>query len=276
MKRLMVAGWCVAAVAAAMAETWYVDDDNYGSSGDGRSAATAFGTIQEAMDNASLTAGDTVILMPGSYDQGGDVTTGGQGMAARVVVKKANITIRSSTGKAEDVHIVGHLDNSAGNDHGMGTGAMRCLADTGVTGIVVHGVTFRNGATTPEILKSGSPDGRGGGIFSSAHGRITIIDCVVSNCAAMRSGGAHQVIAHSTLFTGNYIGSNNGSAIGYGSAANCLIAYNTTSSQYPMAYMYNVVNCTIARNALPNASNGGLNNSVLDGVSQRFCNVLAF
>ena len=276
MKRLMMAGWCVAAVAAALADTWYVDDDNYGNSGNGTSAAAAFGTIQEAMDNSSLKSGDTVILMPGTYDQGSDVTTGGQGMAARVVVKKANITIRSSTGKAEDVHIVGQLDNSEGNDHGMGSSSMRCIADTGVAGVVVHGVTIRNGSTVPTILNKGTPDGRGGGIFSSAHGRITIIDCVVSNCAAMRSGGAHQVTAHSTLFTGNYIGGNNGSAIGYGSAANCLIAYNTTSSQYPMAYMYNVVNCTIARNALPNASKGGLNNNAIDGAAQRFCNVLAF
>ena len=68
MKCLMVAGWCVAVFAAASAGTWYVDDDKYGSSGDGRSAATAFGTIQEAMDNASLQEGDTVILMPGTYD----------------------------------------------------------------------------------------------------------------------------------------------------------------------------------------------------------------
>ena len=66
MKRLMVAGWCVAAVAAALADTWYVDDDNYGSSGNGTSAAAAFGTIQEAMDNSSLRSGDTVILMPGT------------------------------------------------------------------------------------------------------------------------------------------------------------------------------------------------------------------
>ena len=44
----------ITAVTCSAANVWYVDDDNYGSSGDGRSATTAFGTIQEAMDNSNL------------------------------------------------------------------------------------------------------------------------------------------------------------------------------------------------------------------------------
>ena len=289
MKRLALVGWCVAAmatVAIADANTWYVDDNNYNENYanaaayiaagyDGTSPEKAFGTIQAVMDYSGLVAGDTVILLPGTYDKGSGTITGGQGMAARVVVKKANVTIRSSTGKAADVHIVGNMDTSAENDHGMGPSSMRCIADTGVTGIVVQGVTIRNGSTVLTILKDGNPDGRGGGVYSSAHGRITIIDCVVSNCVAKRSGGAHQVVAHSSLFTGNYAGSvTMGSGIGYSSAANCLIVHNSTDSQYPLAYMYNVVNCTIARNLAANASKGGLNNGSTS--SQRLCNVLAF
>ncbi len=156
MKRLMMAGWCVAAVAAALADTWYVDDDNYGNSGNGTSAAAAFGTIQEAMDNSSLRSGDTVILMPGTYDQGSTAYAKGGGTAARVYVPKGNITIRSSTGKPEDVHIVGKYDTSEGNDHGIGPDSMRCLASAS-SDVIVQGVTFRDGATS-------LTNGHGGGV----------------------------------------------------------------------------------------------------------------
>ena len=278
MKRLIVAGWCVAAVAVAGADTWYVDDDNYGSSGDGRSAATAFGTVQEAMDNSNLRSGDTVILMPGTYDQGGAGYTKGSGVAARVYVPQGNITIRSSTGKPEDVHIVGKYDTSEVNDHGIGPDSMRCLASAS-SAVIVQGVTFRDGATS-------LTNGLGGGVYANSAGGITIIDCVVSNCAAGRGGGAAQIIAHSTLFSGNYIGGldktgnkpaskQTGSALYASWAANCLIVNNSSEDYAPLGNMKTLVNCTVARNR-NNTSDSVAHNESVANTTSDFYNMLVF
>ena len=59
---------------SAPAATWYVDDDNYGKPDlDGKTEATAFGALQDAMDNADLKDGDTVLVLPGVYTNGATV-----------------------------------------------------------------------------------------------------------------------------------------------------------------------------------------------------------
>ena len=53
------------------AAIWYVDDDNYGKAGmDGATPETAFGTIQEAIDAETTSSGDTIKVLPGTYNQG--------------------------------------------------------------------------------------------------------------------------------------------------------------------------------------------------------------
>ena len=70
---------------SASAATWYAKAANYGQSGlDGRSEATAWGTLQDAHDNAS--AGDTIRVLPGDYDQG--TQTASDGVPSRLVVSK--------------------------------------------------------------------------------------------------------------------------------------------------------------------------------------------
>ena len=55
---------------AALSQTYYVDDDNFGKPGmDGSSETLAFGTIQEAVDAAA--SGSTILVLPGTYDKGG-------------------------------------------------------------------------------------------------------------------------------------------------------------------------------------------------------------
>ena len=52
-----VAGLLIA--FSASAATWYVDDDNYGKPDlDGKTEASAFGTIKDALENAGLKAHD--------------------------------------------------------------------------------------------------------------------------------------------------------------------------------------------------------------------------
>ena len=243
-----VAMGCMGGFAAE----YFVLKDGGSDSYDGTKAAHEEGTnhgpkesIQAAVNLADGN-GTIITVLPGVYDNGGgEVNNGSWPQENRVYVKANNVTIRSSTGKAEDVHIVGRFSTVEGNDHGIGEGAMRCLAlRSDRSNLVVQGVTFREGATTNTANTM-----RGGGIASQALGSLTIIDCVVSNCAAERGGGAYYTVAHSTLFTGNYSKGSQGAALCFSRAANCLIVNNAKgSSRSPVSYMYAMANCTVANN----------------------------
>ena len=259
------------------AAEYFVDAAHGSDSYDGTAATWAGGestvgpkkTIQAVVNLIADGNGTTITLLPGVYDEGGDVNTAKNNgtdnvQSNRVVIKKNKVTIRSSTGKAKDVHIVGRKSTAAGNDHGIGAGAMRCLAvNYAVSGAVVVGVTFRDGASESAT--------RGGGVFGYSLANLTIIDCVVSNCAGYRGGGAAYITAHSSLFTGNYASSSYGSALGYSKLANCLVVYNSTDASNTFGYMYTMVNCTVARNG-----NSGANLVNGAGDSPGIYNTLVF
>jgi hypothetical protein len=62
---------------------WYVGSKQGSDSNDGKSAATAFASLSRAIDAAS--AGDTILIVPGAYDQD---------LPARVrEARAANITV---------------------------------------------------------------------------------------------------------------------------------------------------------------------------------------
>ena len=247
---------------AGLAVEYFADAVHGSDSYDGTAAKWAGGestvgpkkTVQAAVDLADGN-GTIVTLLPGVYDEGGAVNAGSYSQSNRVVVTKSNVTLRSSTGKAKDVHIVGRESTVSGNDHGIGEGAMRCLAvNSGVSGVVASGITFRDGC-------GASNTHRGGGMISlQGIDSLTIVDCVVSNCASPRGGGCYNTVAHSSLFTGNYSSANYGSVACFCKLANCLVIYNSADSKYPFAYMYLVVNCTIAMN-------GGSSGGVVNGTS---------
>ena len=261
-----VAMGCMGGFAAE----YFVSKDGGSDGYDGTKAAHEEGTdhgpkesIQAAVNLADGN-GTVVTILPGYYDNGGGENNNGSYIQPnRVYVKKSKVTIRSSTGKAEDVLIAGQLSTAAGNNNGIGDGAMRCIANkSDATSIVVHGVTLLNGATTNISY-------RGGGVYSSSAGRITLIDCVVSNCASARGGGGYQVYAHSSLFTDNFSKDSYGSALCFSKAANCLVIGNSRGADVsPLGYMYCVVNCTVANN----------NKSLSNGMSgtSSFYNVLSF
>ena len=225
-------------------------------------------SIQAAVDLADGN-GTIITILPGVYDNGGgDTDTGSYPQQNRVVLKKSNITLRSSTGKASDVHIVGVRSTAEGNVHGMGDGSMRCLAsNNNVIKCIAKDITFRDGCDNNSNSKN-----RGGGIYAHESNGITIIDCVVSNCAAPRGGGAHNIIAHSSVFMGNYASSSYGSALNQSRVANCLLVGNDGYSV--MSYMSQVVNCTVGSNV-----NGtGRSSYLCYGVSGTtyFYNILSF
>lgn len=235
---------------AGLAVEYFADAVNGSDSYDGTAAKWAGGestvgpkkTVQAAVNLVANGDGATITLLPGVYDEGGAENTGNYPQSNRVVVTKSKVTIRSSTGKAKDVHIVGRKSTAAGNNHGIGEGAMRCLApNKNVLGVVAVGITFRDGAAITT-----ESNYRGGGIWGN--NQVTIIDCVVSNCAAARGGGANSITAHSSLFTDNYVVSQ-GAAMYQSSMANCLIIHNSVGdNRAPLGHVSKAVNCTVARN----------------------------
>ena len=64
-KMLVVMGVGLVGLAACAANTWYVDDDNYGQEGLDGSSEKPYGTIQQAIDADTTQTGDTIKVRPG-------------------------------------------------------------------------------------------------------------------------------------------------------------------------------------------------------------------
>ena len=172
------------------ANIWYVDDDNYGKAEmNGKSLETAFGTIQEAIDAETTLSGDTIKVLPGTYNQNFYEETDKNGTAItrnRVYIyKQLNIV---ATESKEETHIVGKLDNG-----GAGADAIRCVrvASTG-NGSTLTGFTIRDSATFK--VETTSAYYCGGAVSVSATSGASqdfyVINCVISNAVTRRYGGA--------------------------------------------------------------------------------------
>ena len=103
--RLLLAGlMSIACAGSLLAETNYVDAVNGSDANNGQTPATAFLTLQVAVDAA--VEGDVVLAAPGVYDQGGraDISSGDP-LTNRVCIDKG-LTLRASAGPAQTL-IVG-------------------------------------------------------------------------------------------------------------------------------------------------------------------------
>ena len=229
--------------SAAEARDLYVDQANGSDDYDGLTAQTAKRTIQAAVDIAK--SRDTVKVAEGVYE---DENTHADGTSACVVISN-NLTL-VATGAKEKTHIVGrHADTATG----VGEGAVRCIyvkSDSKKT-VRIQGFTIRDGATV---------SGNGGGVAFAVYDseknieRGWLVDCVVSNCVAVRGGALLYGTAIRCLFSGNASG---GSDKPYGTVASQSILYNCLAVEnvggdrlfnYPRA----IVNCTIAGNNMNN------------------------
>ncbi len=196
-----------ALIKALYLNTWYCatnGDDNV--SGFYPSVAK---TLQGALTNANLISGDTVLAMPGTYDSGAMLS--GVELNARAVVP-AGVTLASAEGrdvtfikgKAADIE-----DEESPEGRGLGVGAIRCVHLN--TGSKLRGFTVFDGhtryivGTTGTDLHSG-PETTGGGVgaYFASRNASWIEDCVISNCAAYRGGGAMAVKAKNCVFANNY------------------------------------------------------------------------
>lgn len=234
--------------SVSAANTWYVDDDNYGKSGmDGKSVATAYGTIQDAIDAADTKAGDTILVEPGVYSNGTTVanTFKGTNYPVRVYLRKPNLTIRSTGGRAV-THIVGERGSGTG---GFGPGAAGCVYSPQYTtenaGFVLQGFTIRDGYSP----STSSSDFGGTGVrainkndIGSTVSRFHVIDCAITNCSSALAA-AYKVTLHRCLVAFNAAASSTDAANLYDSQAeNSIIGFNRRNHS---VYTVRFVNCTL-------------------------------
>ena len=205
-------------VAAIYTDTWYVDATNGDDANDGFTAATAKRTLAAALDPALVWAGDTVCAAEGLYDEGTMRASASEEVASRVVVTNGVTLV--ATGARERTIIEGEAaaapdaaTYAATDDmRGMGRGAVRCVLLR--RGATVRGFTVRNGfargVSAEDHPDVATWDCNGGGIAAFAeegHGSgydaSFAEDCLVTNCAAFRGGGAFAVTCTRCAFVDN-------------------------------------------------------------------------
>ena len=265
---------------SASATSWFVATDGNDTGNDG-SETSPFATLAKAYAAAADT-GDEIVVKPGTYV-----------MSASLTVKKG-VTVRSSTGIAEDVKIDGNAkvtpfvlnhadaklqDVCVQNGSGTSSGGGNVRLDT--NGGRLERCIVRNGKLTPQGLKRGSSGG--GGIMCSSDAGL-IVNCVITNNsinAETYAQGGGLCMAGGTA-VGCFIGYNKGSSstkiFSYGGGAhvrggaklvNCTIAYNSCQlggGVDAYASTARVINCVL----WGNSGDGGVDDYL--GLSEVFVN----
>ena len=176
---------------------WYVDCEHWGGSGDGKSLATAFQTLSEAMNNSALAAGDTVWGAPGVYSNGTMASTS-VNLSNRVSVAK-DVRLVSLEGADRTVIVGANATSPLENGYGVGAGAVRCVK-LGARS-TLRGFSLRGGRTYSTTTGGQGDSNVGGGIH--AEESSIIIGCVISNCVATRGGGAYHGTYYNCRFDAN-------------------------------------------------------------------------
>lgn len=241
-RRLRRCGGFVVAFAAFLAaestasQTWHVSAATGADVNDGHSAATAFATIQKAIDSASW--GDRILVGDGVYEA--------------ITSTNCLLSIESVNGAATTIIDGGGSGCAADLDR---------IGDSGMapTNTLLRGFTVRNGYAQV-----------GGGIYGGTAER-----CVITgNTADYYGGGTIQTMCFDCLITGNYadyygggtayggnrrcVITNNAAFCGggtYQSATyNSLIAFNTVEGGGGASYQNSLYHCTVYGNS---ADQGG-------------------
>ena len=235
---------------AGFSATLHVDRARPDDSGNGSDWANAKRTIQAAIDAAS--PNDTILVGPGTYDQGSTFVASHN---SRVSCTK-NITIESVEG-AESTIILGQRDPSPTGPNGCGPNAIRCVYMTAGT---LKGFTLTGGATSYNSTEGDV--GRGGGLFSPNVDFPVVYDCIISNNAAQRGGGAYKGTFHRTRFIGNSV-EKNGAGARESKLYDCLVAGNVGTAVAYCSGASTPVNCTIVRNANAGLDQASAYNSII-------------
>lgn len=237
----------VAFALPAFGEVWFVDAGNYAKSGTGKSAgADAFGTIQEAVDAAS--EGDIIRIASGVYDDGFTADGFANPMRNRVYINKSLTLI----GEDRYTTIVKGDKASVAEDAfclGLGADAVRCIA-VNASNVRIENLTLTGGATK-KPASSDNTDGSGGAIYAKdGLENIVVADCIISNNAAYRAGGARygNDSSFNMFFARCHFDQNRSvdrdPAVRGVFLAHCLLTGHFASST--LIYASQLVNCTIA------------------------------
>jgi hypothetical protein len=233
---------------ARAGDFWYVDCKRKGEAGDGKSFATAFQTLKEAMENPDLSAGDTVWVASGVYSN--DTMLAGTISHNRAIVP-ANVRLVSLEGPEVTVIAGEDSPNPVAGCYGCGPEAVRCVRLG--AGSTLRGFTLRGGRSCATGKDEQGDSYIGGGIWA-ADASSVIIDCVISNCVACRGGGAKGGTFFNCRFSANrattsqVVGAH---LVGFANLYNCVLRGALSSCDW---YVNNtgvkVVNCTFDYNKL--------------------------
>ena len=240
------------AVSVLYAEdrTWYVDAVNGSDTLKfGYNPGYAFKTLKKAMENRA--AGDTVVALPGTYDEG-EMFAPGTTLIPRRVVIPNDVTLVSRDGAATTV-IKGRKSDVPPEPNKESANFIEGLGPNAIAGVfvndaaVIRGFTITHGYTrgvmTDGAGNHGSYETNGGGV--AGYGRV--YDCVLTDNAAFRGGAGKNTKFYNCVFDGNkaiYGGGATSDAQHYG----CLAKNNvcTKNSGWKSFFYWDVVeNCTI-------------------------------
>lgn len=233
-----------ACTSMVWADTWYVDANSGNDDWDGLSdyehrdvtANPVKGPKKTLSVFATLVkSGDTIYAAPGHYNELTVETN------FRFYTSVGNISL-IATGSASDTFIEGTNDTTVAVDqYGCGLNAIVPVKMLGGNN-VIKGFTIANGRQS-----AWSPSSPGGGaVFDASTDQM--IDCVVTNCVAMRGGGVqHLGYALRCHFTGNYAVEGSHGQFLY-NAVNCLFENTFGYAVYNNSDAGVMVNCTFRGN----------------------------
>ena len=126
---LTIAVAVLSACSAFAANTYWVDKDNPNASdGNPGTQALPFRTINAAANNPNIAANDTINVMPGIYNEGGQADPQ-SGIFNRVYLP-VKVVLHAVEGRSNTV-IVGARDPNSADAHGRGPNAVRCIYEIG-------------------------------------------------------------------------------------------------------------------------------------------------
>ena len=231
-------------ITALYSNDWYADDDG-DDANSGFLPKLAKKTLATA--EAMLADGDTLWVLPGTYDAGSNCVNATETIWSRLVVQGGHTVI--STDGPEQTFVLGAAATIEPDDYGCGTNAIRCA------------MVCRNGTLSGFTLTGGrvnrsfgnKPDGMGAGVIgeSSAGTRpdykMRVENCIISNCVAAVGAGATRVQLTRSRVFGN-LATSYGTGTYQARQYGCLFAGNVGNGV--VDHCSSVIGCTVAADNL--------------------------
>lgn len=239
---------------------YFVDAEGGDDANDGLSEASAMKTLAAVVSRADF--GDTITALPGTYSEGTMLPkkseTGGSAeptLPARVVLHR-NVTLQSRDGA--EVTVIAGAEATGG---GCGDDAVRCAflaRDAKLKGFTLSG--GYTAAKAADESQTATVNNYGGGVACCAGSEATasefsalVADCVITNCHALRGGGASYGIYWNCRFFDNTLcATKPGFAVRNAKLVGCYFAANGKSGDHSTVYDCDLVNCTLRGNQAQN------------------------